>query len=191
MKPPFQYLRRAEADNFRTKVKLVRSAFRSPRSIAVSSHQPRRGPALLVNGLSSAATAHSDSGVSEVPNHKQCHNPKPGFLRRLCGWGSRCASASKAPQRRTSLSDSFFVQIALTAHQRFPGMNAFVPDDNPLRWTDRLRPRRSVQASWPARSRASTAGSPYLNDFVLDIVGMPSHKPCDLPDWDLAEEQIT
>jgi hypothetical protein len=36
-----------------------------------------------------------------------------------------------------------------------------------------------------------TARSPYLNDLVFDIVGMPSHKPCDLPDWDLAEEQIT
>src|ERR1700730_13981808 len=74
MKPPFQYPRRAEADNFRTKVKLVRSAFRSPRSIAVGSHQPRRGPASLVNGFSSAATDHLNRfWSSEVPNHKQCH----------------------------------------------------------------------------------------------------------------------
>jgi hypothetical protein len=77
MKPPFQYPRRAEADNFRTKVKLVRSAFRSPRSIAVGSHQPRRGPALPVNGFSSAATAYLNRfWSSEVPNHKQCHGPK-------------------------------------------------------------------------------------------------------------------
>src|SRR5580704_1334090 len=76
MKPPFQYPRRAEADNFRTKVKLVRSAFRSPRSIAVGSHQPRRGPALLVNGFSSAATAYLNRvWSSEVPNHKQCRGP--------------------------------------------------------------------------------------------------------------------
>src|SRR5712675_169086 len=77
MKPPFQYPRRAEADNFRTKVKLVRSAFRSPRSIAVGSHLPRRGPALPVNGFSSAATAYLNRfWSSEVPNHKQCHGPK-------------------------------------------------------------------------------------------------------------------
>src|SRR4029077_16063770 len=96
MKPPFQYPRRAEADNFRTKEKLVRSAFRSPRSIAVGSHQRRGGPASLVNGFSSAATAHLNRfWSSEVPNHKQCHGPKPEFLCRLCGWGSRCASASK------------------------------------------------------------------------------------------------
>src|SRR5258707_8100911 len=91
MKPPFQYPRRAEADNFRTKVKLVRSAFRSPRSIAVGSHQPRRGPALLVNGFSSAATAHLNRfWSSEVPNHKQCHGPKPGLVYRLRG-GEPCS----------------------------------------------------------------------------------------------------
>src|SRR5712672_237565 len=96
MKPPFQYPRRAEADNFRTKVKLVRSAFRSPRSIAVGSHQPRRGPALPVNGFSSAATAYLNRfWSSEVPNHKQCHGPKHRFLTRLRGWGSGSASASK------------------------------------------------------------------------------------------------
>src|ERR1700730_12010105 len=103
MKPPFQYPRRAEADNFRTKVKLVRSAFRSPRSIAVGSHQPRRGPASLVNGFSSAATDHLNRfWSSEVPNHKQCHGPKSGFLCRLYGWGSRCASASKLQKMEDS-----------------------------------------------------------------------------------------
>src|ERR1700730_5037447 len=102
MKPPFQYPRRAEADNFRTKVKLVRSAFRSPRSIAVGSHQPRRGPASLVNGFSSAATDHlTDFGVRKFRTTSSVMALSPDFY-------ADCAVGTVAVRARRSYKNGGF-----------------------------------------------------------------------------------
>jgi hypothetical protein len=95
MKPPFQYPRRAEADNFRTKVKLVRSAFRSPIYhgwFASAAERTRLIGKWVFFGSDRPSKPILEFGSSKP---QACHGPRPGFLCRLCGWGSRCASASK------------------------------------------------------------------------------------------------
>src|ERR1700747_3849295 len=95
MKPPFQYPRRAEADNFRVKLKLVLSAFRSPIYhgwFASAAERTRLTGKWVFFG-----SDRPSKPILEFRSSKPqaCHGPRPGFLCRLCGWGSRWGSASK------------------------------------------------------------------------------------------------